>query len=227
MDQLFRDHTSLGTFHHSTDAIPGGSPEARVSEAGQYLLISEVLGMDLPPPQVVEFAMETYTKAVHWFMLLFHEPSLKAELDLLMATGFVRADRTSFLILAVLVIGIGLKYSTRPEAQERCPGYDAEGVGAKFIRKTEEKLLDVFDEANIEAVQISIILSSYYGYHSRPNRSFAVLGSALKVAQKLGLQRESGWKISDPLVREVWRRLSWALYTAEVYATPSLSLRLT
>lgn len=218
VDQLFREHNSTATLHHTTDAIPGGSPETRSSEAGgHYIPISEILGgLELPPANVIELALETYTKAVHWFMLLFHKPSLQAELQVLIATGFVRADRVSFLILVVLVIGVGAKYTTQSEAQERCPGFNIDSLGAACIRKAEEKLLDVFDEANIEAVQISIILSSYYVYHSRPNRSFALLGSALKVAQTLGLHKESSWKISDPIVREVWRRLCWALYTAEV-----------
>ncbi|KIW86562.1 hypothetical protein Z517_01960 [Fonsecaea pedrosoi CBS 271.37] len=177
--------------------------------------------MELPPPHVIDYALESYSYSVHWFMLLLHEPSLNAELRGLITTGFVRADRISFLILVVLVIGIGAKYSTRSEAEARCPGFDMDGLGNQLIRKAEDRLLDVFDQANIEAVQISILLSSYYVYHSRPNRSFALVGSAFKVAQALGLQQESRWKMDDPVLREVWRRLCWALYTAEVFSAIS------
>ncbi|KIX92430.1 uncharacterized protein Z520_11905 [Fonsecaea multimorphosa CBS 102226] len=174
--------------------------------------------MELPPSHVINYALESYSDSVHWFMLLFHEPSLRAELQELTATGFVRADRVSFLVLVVLVIGIGAKYSTKSEAEGICPGLDMDHLGNKLIHKVEERLLDVFDQANIEAVQISILLSSYYAYHSRPNRSFALMGSALKIAQALGLQQESHWKMDDPTLREVWRRLCWALYTAEVFS---------
>lgn len=217
LGQLLRDHHSRVTLHHSSDAIPGGSPEVRTSDAGvHYLLVSEVLGTDLPPPHVIEFTLEAYVNATHWFMILFHEPSLRLEVQRLQETGYLRADRLPVLILVILVIAIGAKYATAREANERCPGYDLADLGTRFIRKVEEKLLEVYDDAGIEAVQISMILSSYYIYHSRPTRSFAVLGSGLKMAQSLGLPKESSWKVSDPTVREVWRRLYWALFTSEV-----------
>ncbi|OAP62538.1 hypothetical protein AYL99_01765 [Fonsecaea erecta] len=219
VDQLFREHNSAARLFHSTDAIPGSSPDVRSSEAsGQYLSICDLLDMELPASDVIDYALESYSYSVHWFMLLFHEPSLRIELQGLTTTGFVRADRISFLILVALVIGIGAKYSTKSEAEGIFPGIDMDSLGNKLIRKAEERLLDVFDQANIEAVQISIILSAYYAYHSRPNRSFALMGSALKVAQALGLQQESHWKMDDPILREVWRRLGWAIYTAEVFS---------
>ncbi|EXJ65887.1 uncharacterized protein A1O5_10863 [Cladophialophora psammophila CBS 110553] len=222
VDQLFREHNSAARLFHSTDAIPGSSPDVRSSEAsGHYLPISDLLGMELPPSHVIDYALESYSDSVHWFMLLFHGPSLRAELQGLTTTGFVRADRISFLVLFLLVIGIGAKYTTKSEAEEICPGFDMDSLGNTLIHKVEERLLDIFDQANIEAVQISILLSSYYAYHSRPNRSFALMGSALKVAQALGLQKESNWKMDDPILREVWRRLCWALYTAEVFSAIS------
>ena len=183
---------------------------------GHYISIHDVLGSDLPPPHVIEFCLESYLDAVHWFMLLFHEPSLRGGLQDLKSTGFVRADRISFLILVALVIAVGAKYATRSDAEERCPGFDLDDLGTRFIRKTEERLFEVVDESQIETIQIAIILSSYYIYHSRPNRSLALNGISQKLALSMGLHKESSWKMHDPIVRDVWRRLCWALYTAEV-----------
>jgi hypothetical protein len=217
VDQLFKEHNSTARLTHTVDAIPGGSPDARSHDTGgHYLTIQDVLGSDLPPPHVIDFCLDSYLDAVHWFMILFHEPSLRAGIQELVTTGSVRADRVSFLILVALVIAVGAKYATRREAEEKCPGFDLDSLGSRFIRKTEERLLDVFDEAHIEAIQIAIILSSYYIYHSRPNRSLAMNGSAQKLALSMGLHKESSWKMHDPIAREVWRRLCWALYTAEV-----------
>ena len=217
VDQLFREHNSTARLARTADAIPGGSPDARPNEAGvRYLPIRDVLGSELPPSHVAELCLESYLDAVHWFMLLFHEPSLRAGLQELWTTGYVRADRVSFLILVALVLGVGAKYATTAEAEARCPGFDVDGLGTKFIRKAEENLLDVYDEAHIEAIQIAVILSSYHIYHSRPNRSMALNGSALKLALSMGMHKESSWKMTDSIVREVWKRLCWALYTAEV-----------
>ncbi len=217
VDQLFKEHHSTARLTHTADAIPGGSPEARSHETGgHYVSIHDVLGSELPPSHVIEFCLESYVDAVHWFMLLFHEPSLRAGIADLRSTGFVRTDRISFPILVALVIAVGAKYATRSDAEERCPGFDLDGLGTRFIRKTEERLFEVVDEARIEAIQIAIILSSYYIYHSRPNRSLALNGISQKLALSMGLHKESSWKTHDPVVREVWRRLCWALYTAEV-----------
>jgi hypothetical protein len=217
VDQLFKEHSSTARLTHTADAIPGGSPDSKSNDAGiHYFSIQDVLGSSLPPPHVTEFCLESYLDAVHWFMILFHEPSLRAGIEDLAKTGYVREDRVSFLILVALVIAVGAKYAAKRDAEARCPGFDLENLGNTLIRKTEERLLDVFDEAHIEAIQIAIILSSYYIYHSRPNRSLAMNGSAQKLAFTMGLHKESSWKMHDPIVREVWRRLCWALYTAEV-----------
>ncbi|KAJ9604180.1 hypothetical protein H2200_011014 [Cladophialophora chaetospira] len=222
VDQLFKEHHSTARLTHTADAIPGGSPEARShGGGGHYISIQDVLGSNLPPPHVIDFCLESYVDAVHWFMLLFHEPSLRAGISDLTATGFVRTDRVSFLILVGLVVAVGAKYATKSDAEERCPGFDLDELGTRFIRKTEERLLDVVDEAHIEAIQISVILSSYYIYHSRPNRSLALNGVSQKLALSIGLHKESSWKMQDPIVREVWRRLCWALYTAEVFGAMS------
>jgi len=150
-------------------------------------------------------------------MVLFHEPSFRVELEQILSTGYVRKDRTAFLYLALLVIGVGATYAVgSPDTEICCPGYDLDGLGRKLIRYVELKLLDIFDEAGVEAVQIAIVMSSYHLYHALPKRSFAILGCALKVALSIGLHKESSWRMSDPILKEVWRRLWWALYTAEV-----------
>ncbi|KIX08826.1 uncharacterized protein Z518_03483 [Rhinocladiella mackenziei CBS 650.93] len=219
---VYRERRSTYGVVDQATAIPGGSPEARSSEAGgQFLLISEILGEDLPPAHIIEFTLENYINAVHWFMLLFHEPSFRAELQILTATGYVRADRVPFLLLALLVIGIGASYATSSDAQERCPGVDIDALATRLIRKVEGKLLDLYDDAGIETVQVLILLSAYYFYNGRPHRSFALSGSAFKVAQALGIQREPSWNFSDPILREVWRRLGWALYVADVFGAIS------
>jgi ABC-type cobalt transport system substrate-binding protein len=37
----------------------------------------------------------------------------------------------------------------------------------------------------------------------------------------MGLHKEASWKTQDPVTREVWRRICWALYTAEVFGAMS------
>jgi len=181
--------------------------------------------MDFPPADVIDFLLEAYMDSVHWFMLIIHEPSLRAELKVLMATGHVRKDRIPFLVLVLVVIATGARYAAAEEMEQRCPGHDLKYLRLTLIRKAEEMLLDVFDNGDIEAVQISILLSSYYLYDSRPKRALALLGTGLKAAQGLGLSNEARWKVSDPMVTEIWKRIWWALYVCEVYVPFTLLLK--
>lgn len=218
MDKIFKEHNPQGAIHHTSAAIPGGSPEARTNNSGiQYLLVSDVIGEELPPSDITDLTLDAYTRAVHWFMLMLHLPSFRAEMQTFQTTGYVRADRVPSLILVVLVIAVGAKYITSQTASEKCPGFDLHGLGDRFVGKVEEKLLDVYEAACIEAVQISAILSSFYLYQGRPSRSVPVNGSCLRVAMTLGLHKESSWKMRDVVTRELWRRLSWVIYTAEVF----------
>lgn len=184
---------------------------------GHYVSVIDLIGEELPPLDLVNYSFGKYLDAVHWFMVLFHEPSFRIELQQILSTGYVRKDRSAFLYLAVLVIGVGARYAAgSSDAEISYQDYDLDGLGRKLIRCIELKLLDIFDESGIEAVQIAIVMSSYHLYHGLPKRSFAILGSALKVALSIGLHKESSWRMSDHVVKEVWRRLWWALYTAEV-----------
>lgn len=149
-------------------------------------------------------------------MLLFHEPSVRAELRNVQRSGLIRKDRTIFIYLVILIIGIGAKYATAPDAQRACPGYDLDSLGTRYIALLETKIWDVFDAGGIESVQIAVMLSAFHLYHGRPRRSTALSGCALRTAQSLGLHRESSWRMSDRITREVWRRLWWALHTADV-----------
>jgi gamma-glutamyl phosphate reductase len=73
-------------------------------------------------------------------------------------------------------------------------------------------MFDVYDEARIEAVQVSILLASFYMYNARPNLAFAVLGACIKSAQAMGLHRESTWRGYSQIAREVRRRTWWTIY---------------
>ncbi|KIW37241.1 hypothetical protein, variant [Exophiala oligosperma] len=218
VDKIFREHNPQGTIHHTSAAIPGGSPDARTNNSGiQYLLVSDVIGEDLPPSDIIDLTLDAYTRAVHWFMLMLHLPSFRADLQKYQTTGYVRADKVPSLVLTILVIAVGAKYITCQTVGEKCPGFDLHGLSDRFIGKVEKHLLDVYEAACIESVQVSAILSSFYLYQGRPSRSVPVNGSCLRVAMTLGLHKESSWKMRDLVTRELWRRLAWVIYTAEVF----------
>ena len=112
---------------------------------------------------------------------------------------------------------IPARYATAEAAQRNCPETDLKSLQASLLQKVKERIFDVYDDARLEAVQISILLSSFYLYHARPNLAFSVLGAGIKSAQAMGLHRESSWKLSSVIVRETRRRVWWALYVFDRY----------
>jgi hypothetical protein len=81
-----------------------------------------------------------------------------------------------------------------------------------MLAKVKEQLFEMFDQAALETVQISLLMTSFYLYNSRPNLAFAILGSAIKSAQAIGLHQESLWRPCSQITRETRRRVWWATY---------------
>lgn len=121
-------------------------------------------------------------------------------------------------VLTLVILGFSARY-TKPEvAKQICPQHDLAMLEPLWMKRVEEQLLDVLEDGGLEAVQIAIILKSYYLYGNRPKRSFAILGAGIKVAFSMKLHLESTWKTTDHIRREVRRRVFWSLYVADVWA---------
>ena len=212
--QLFQKYDAVSELTTNADALPGQSPDQNSSTRNNQFLapVSDLIGETLPAPEVINLLLETFIDSVHWFMMVFHEPTLRGELQTIVTTGQVQIHRLSFLILILVILSIGAIYVRDDLVQLRCPGQDMTRLQIRLLRKVEEKFLDVFDEGDIESVQVCILLGSIYIYHRRPKRAFVVLGAALKASHANGLHRESLWGQVTDVTREVRRRVWLALY---------------
>lgn len=84
-------------------------------------------------------------------------------------------------------------------------------IKLSFLDEIERHFFAVIAEPDLEAVQILILLGSFYLFNERPNVGYGLLGSGIKIAQLLALHRASS-KISTSLSNsdsqiKVW----WAL----------------
>ncbi len=147
--------------------------------------------------------------------MVFHQPTFRAEMDEIMTSGLVSPHRLSFLMLVLLVLAMGAKYAAKNDTQEHCSTIELANIQSTLMSRVEESFLDIFDESSIESVQISVLLASYYLYHRRPKRAFAVIGAGVKSAQALGLNQESLWGHVSVVGKEVRRRAWWALFVAD------------
>jgi hypothetical protein len=177
--------------------------------------ISLFIGADMPPTAVAEMLFDAYLKSVHWFMLIFHEPSLREEMNSVLATGHVREHNLSTLVLILVVLLIGTKYVAKEDVFSILPPVDLDRLQANLLATVESKFLAVLDQDNVGAIQVCILLSSFYFYHGRPNRCLAINSAAMRMAQNLKFNREDSWHAIDTIEREQRRRAWWALYVLD------------
>lgn len=216
VNEVFRQRAEASSLSHAADAIPGGQRSAAVQQ--RQIPLSDVLGIELPEPHIVNFLVDTYMNSVHWFMSVIHGPSLRRTAATMMANGSIVESRQLFPILIVVIMAMAARYVDPEQARDVCAAYDLKKMESIWIRLAEEKLLDVFEFGGTEAVQISIILKSYYLYGNRPKRSIAILGAGIKVALSMKLHLEHTWAVTDPIRVNVRRRLWWSLWVADVWA---------
>jgi hypothetical protein len=215
---MFKSHSSPVGIEDTTDAIPAGTKRTvtSASQRQRLLQVSDVIGgMPLPPQHIIDFLFAKYLESVHWFMLVFHQPSLQAEMNEIVTTGLVPRHRIPFLVLVLLILGMGARYARESDSGQPVPNTELSKIETKLLFKVEEKFLDVFGEGTIEAVQISSLLASYYLYHRQTKKAFAVVGAGVKSAQAQGLHHEPSWGQIDPVAREVRKRAWWALVVAD------------
>lgn len=207
----FSPRTILGS---STSALPGGS---NVSTGQSEDPISiEAFNFKFPPKAVADFLFETYLEAVHWFMMVFHEPTFRSQYDSILLAGqgyhFQTHKSDSKLLLVLLVLSLGAHYTTLERVQAHCPTFDLEDFRIRSLAKVEERLLSLLDGSDIESVQVCVLLGSFYLYHGRPNLAYVVVGAGIRCSQIMGLFKEFSWRGVSDIAKEERRRTFWALF---------------
>jgi hypothetical protein len=180
-----------------------GLPEGSIS--------IDALNYEFPPKPVADFLLETYFRAVHWFMMVFHEATFRRQYESnLMGCGY--NDSKSRLLLILLVLSLGAHYTTDERFKSHCTTFDLERFRKQSLAKLEEHLLSLLDTSNVQSVQVCVLLGSFYLYHGRPNLAYVILGAVIRCSQIIGLDNESSWRGVSEMDKEERRRTFWALY---------------
>lgn len=110
MPQIFNRFEGGSECENETFALPGGS-ESSVPHPPQDhdVLLRDMIGMNLPPRHVTDFLIDTYMNSVHWFMMVFHEPTFMADYRSVVTTGVVSQSKVGFVVLLLMVLTIGGK----------------------------------------------------------------------------------------------------------------------
>jgi hypothetical protein len=205
-------------------SLPG---DVGISNPGDHPWSLQQLKM--PPAPVMLSLFDAYFHRVQWFIMLLVEPHFRKT-----AQGIISRDQwprrelgSCMLVLAVAAIGLQSvlsdKYWTGYE-QLRVHSIDPETMLLEFIAEIRLHLLDVLEDCRVEAVQIPLLLSSYYVFHNSPRLAWTVLGMSLRAAYALDMQNQD--KCGTDLIMEETKSRCWNhlvvsdTFTSMVYGRP-------
>ncbi|KAK8076140.1 hypothetical protein PG994_003412 [Apiospora phragmitis] len=138
-----------------------------------------------------------------------------------------------YVAVLLAVCAISLEYITAPQIAALV-AYEVEPEAYKLHILTTLKLrtMDVVSLGTLEAVQMCVVLGSYYLYHGLPELAWPICGCGLRIAQALNLHR----KVPPPsvvgpgspggaeeeyalYVLSARRRCWWAVYEIETFCS--------
>ncbi|KAK3707263.1 hypothetical protein LTR37_012264 [Vermiconidia calcicola] len=207
---------------HAIDAIPGAVlGHERQAPAGPYHLsrvaTASYLMHPLPDENIMALLLEDYFDTVHWFSLVIFEAKFRPAFDAV-RTGLAIPAEKPFLLLLSTMLGLAAWYRGHvSQNEDEHPPEFWQGWSERMIANSESQIIDLMDQSSITAIQILILLGSYYVYHGRPNLSFSLLGATVKAAQAAGLHREPihASKADAEQQKRVW----WTIYTWDRFAS--------
>ncbi|KAJ4514067.1 hypothetical protein HRR83_006565 [Exophiala dermatitidis] len=205
----------------STSALPGGVGRSQPSPgiARDEITVEELFGFELPSKRVTDYLLNVYMGAVHWFMMVFHEPTLRASYEAFMANRRSPKSRSNQAIFILLLLSLGAHYASEEDVRARFPSFNLDTFQRLSLKRVEDSLHTLYDSAEIESVQVCVLLGSYYMYHGRPNLAFVILGAGISCAQLMSLHKESSWRWLSEIAKEERRRTFWALFVFDRFAS--------
>ncbi|EXJ85040.1 hypothetical protein A1O3_05715 [Capronia epimyces CBS 606.96] len=205
----------------STSALPGGIGRSLTSSGATQdeITVEELFKFELPSKRVTDYLLNAYMGAIHWFMTVFHEPTLRTTYEALMASRSCPRSRSNHAIFILLILSLGAHYAPEEEVRQKFPSFNLRTFQRISLKRVEDSLHTLYDAAELESVQVCALLGSFYMYHGRPNLGFAILGAGLGCAQVLSLHKESSWRWLSEIAKEERRRTFWALFVFDRFAS--------
>lgn len=143
---------------------------------------------------MINLLVDTYFDRVHWFILVFHQDGFRSKLEKLQHSeqGSIQNSDEVFAFTCVLlaVSIIGLQYLC-PYRRQLLSSLNEDGykLQARLIVTLRYVLYDLVALGKLESVQVCLLFGSFHLCHANPKPAWPLLGSALRIAQALGLHR--------------------------------------
>ncbi|KAI1009767.1 hypothetical protein LB504_002940 [Fusarium proliferatum] len=213
---MIRGSGSSQDLRHDTSSLPGGT---KLLEANTTLPAKHwrnVVGVELPADHILEQLVDSFFSSVNWFMMVFHEDTFRSRYTEMLQQTQIKYQDTTFFWTWLLVIALGAHYAALKDPEDPMSPQHRQ-LSRDLIAVIETRFLQIIGCQTVETVQICILLGSFI-FYTRPTTGLGICGMGVKIAQVIGLHRESFWKETSQLAREVKRRTWWTLEVFDKYA---------
>ncbi|KAJ6031775.1 hypothetical protein N7540_002507 [Penicillium herquei] len=156
----------------------------------------------LPPKEVADHLLAQYFNCIHSVFPVLHWPTFLAEYEQVYRAGSIAGVSSEWAAVLFGVFACGAVHTVEPDREER----------AKEFVRISCVIIDVWqDSFNLDRARAALLASIFLYEVNSKSASWVWIGSAVRVAQEIGLHIESGpW---HPLEGEMRKRLWWGLYT--------------
>lgn len=159
---------------------------------------------ELPPFPTTERLLESYKTSTHSMFPILHWPSFKRAVDDMYRAGNAQNVQPSFVSMFFAVLAVGCLFETDPNIGE------SSYFGAEYL-ETSRKLVDPWSNSFVlDNARALVMATIFLNEMNLKSAAWNSLGSAVRVAQDIGLYSESGpWPVIEGDMR---RRTWWTIY---------------
>lgn len=157
---------------------------------------------ELPPKDVGDRLLGQYFNCIHTIMPVLHWPSFTAEYEKVYQAGSLVGVPSEWAAVLFGVFACGTVHTLESNRDEK---------GKEFVRVS-CGIIDVWqDSFNLDRARAALLVSIFLYEVNSKSASWVWIGSAVRVAQEIGLHIDSGpWPAVEGEMR---KRLWWGLYT--------------
>ncbi|KAF9965067.1 hypothetical protein BGZ70_005467 [Mortierella alpina] len=171
--------------------------------------------MPLPPKDLAEHLLDCCWSYVHPHMPVLHKPTFMRQYR------NPDPEKRPAHVLIISMFAVASRYSDHPEITGH--GHDPEEFGDEYFSRA-KRLVDYEYELPRQSTIQALLLMVVYRFTSAKSggRVWVMLGMATRMAQDLGMHRNSSRWHLPPLETEIRKRLWWACYVLDRWCSASM-----
>lgn len=166
--------------------------------------LADRMEYELPARKQADFLVSAYWSLVYPLFPVLSKPRFIHSYNALFSGTTVDMNERILVstLNTIFALSVQLQESLDPNQRERLSG--------KYFRRAHALLhVPVWETASIELIQCLLLMSQYLQCTNKPHQTWMVVGSAVRIAQSLGLHIPESWanyshEKGAALKRRVW-----------------------